>query len=250
MDLLKRWALPGFRHRPLNKPLREGDEHESGGQSVYSWDHLYDNFGPAVFSAPPARLYFARHGQSDYNARGLISGTTNSSLTSYGEEQARMLAAQLTSAVDMVYSSALLRARQTMDIFLAAHHGHVMAVRFDRRLNERSLGVLEKQPRHHVPAFAEGDLDYAPEGGESYRELARRCFSFLLDLRADLEPVSQHLPRALTVLIFTHVGPMRVFEAAAGRVSGAREMMALKLDNLTHRQVEYSKLTLPNFFRG
>ena len=65
-------------------------------------------------SSTPARIYLARHGKSMWNECGRIAGQLDPPLSALGRRQARSLAAVLReAAIDAVYSSSLLRARET-----------------------------------------------------------------------------------------------------------------------------------------
>ncbi len=67
-------------------------------------------------------LIFVRHGQSEGNARGVITGSLDLDLTDRGREQARLVGARLASEpVAAVYASTLRRAANT-GAAVAAHH--------------------------------------------------------------------------------------------------------------------------------
>lgn len=62
----------------------------------------------------PTRLVLVRHGQTDWNARGLLQGNADVPLDAIGRAQAQALAqAILGKTVDAVYSSPLARAYET-----------------------------------------------------------------------------------------------------------------------------------------
>ncbi len=61
-------------------------------------------------------VHLVRHGQSEYNALGRVQGHTNSPLTPRGRMQARAVGEALRDCkVSAIYTSDLLRARQTAD---------------------------------------------------------------------------------------------------------------------------------------
>lgn len=87
------------------------------------------------------RIYLARHGETDWNLEGRLQGGTDTALNATGRKQAQELAVRLRGlALDVVYSSALRRSRETADIA----RGAVPLVSLPG-LNERRLGKFEGQ---------------------------------------------------------------------------------------------------------
>ena len=62
------------------------------------------------------RITLLRHGQTDFNATGLLQGRVDNPLNSIGILQAQK-AAQMIGPVDRVISSPLKRAIQTSEVF-------------------------------------------------------------------------------------------------------------------------------------
>jgi broad specificity phosphatase PhoE len=116
-------------------------------------------------------------------------------LSEHGRAQAAALGswlAERATAIGHVWSSPYVRARDTVQLALAAadlpHR-----VTLDERLRDRELGVLDRltsvgiKKRH--PGEAErrrilGKLYYRPPGGESWADVALRLRSFLHDVEA------------------------------------------------------------------
>lgn len=132
-------------------------------------------------------MWLSRHGQSTWNALGLVQGHADAAvLTGLGARQAAACARMLARApVEAVYSSDLARAAQT-----AAPVGTALGlpVRLDARLRERCFGAAEGtasslfRPRWSgVAAGRVVDPDAAPPGGESVRELYERATSCARD---------------------------------------------------------------------
>lgn len=62
-------------------------------------------------------LYIARHGQTEWNAKGILMGQKDSPLTDLGVQQACDLAKELANVhFDAIFSSDLLRAQRTAQI--------------------------------------------------------------------------------------------------------------------------------------
>lgn len=94
-------------------------------------------------ATPPVRcLWLVRHGESTWNARGLVQGQIPfPTLTVLGQRQARQCANRLADEpVGMLVSSDLRRALQTAGPVARALDLQIVE---DSRLRERSLGVAE-----------------------------------------------------------------------------------------------------------
>ena len=86
-------------------------------------------------------LLLIRHGESTWNAEGIIQGWGDPPLSETGRAQARSLGLRLShqEGLDALYSSTLRRARETAEII-----GDLTGTspRFDDRLREGGIGVL------------------------------------------------------------------------------------------------------------
>ena len=89
------------------------------------------------------RIYLVRHGETDWNAEGLLLSRTDRPLNTRGEAQARDLAASLADiAWDRAFASPLVRARRTAEIALAAR-SDALTLTLDERLVEMDFGPYE-----------------------------------------------------------------------------------------------------------
>ncbi|MBM3545146.1 MAG: histidine phosphatase family protein [Alphaproteobacteria bacterium] len=146
--------------------------------------------------SPP--FYFLRHGESANNQLDIVNGWTDCALSEAGREQARGIAATIgDKGIGIVYSSPLIRARETAEIVAAAARACVIVV---EDLKERNWGVLESQPRSLVT-----DYFMVPEGAESWETYHGRVWGALSAL-----PVPQN------TLIVGHAGTMRVLRYSLG----------------------------------
>ncbi len=178
-------------------------------------------------------IWLVRHGESTWNALGLAQGhCDHARLTRRGEQQARVVAAQLRSRpIGALYASDLRRALQTAAP-LATALG--LPVTRDARLRERCLGVLEGTNAAAIHPTASGlrahrvvDADARPPGGESLREFYRRVAEFADDLPAlgDPAPWDPALgdpalgdpalgdPALADIAVVAHGGTLRVLNA-------------------------------------
>ncbi len=128
-------------------------------------------------------VWLVRHGESTWNARGLVQGQMDPGLSRAGRQEAaecaRTLAAE--SRPEALYSSDLRRA---LDSAAPIAEALGLEVRVDSDLRERSLGEAEGTPWPMLGAersgIAEGRVvapDAAPSDGESVRQLYERVAS-------------------------------------------------------------------------
>jgi broad specificity phosphatase PhoE len=136
-------------------------------------------------------LYFVRHGETDFNVAQRLQGRSQTVLNARGRQQARDCAGVLGDLVereqqrpaDYAYvASPLLRARESMELMRAALGLDAGAYATDDRLVEISYGEWEGSTLPEIEARDPGVLqrrardkwDFAPPGGESYRDVAAR----------------------------------------------------------------------------
>jgi broad specificity phosphatase PhoE len=147
-------------------------------------------------------LYYVRHGETDFNAEGRLQGRRDTELNSHGRLQAAesgsllrdLFARDQRAASDFAYvASPLKRARETMEIVRTTLALDPLAYTVDDRLMEISYGEWEGLTLPEIDARMPGTLagrerdkwDFAPPGGESYRELTRRIGEWYAALTRD-----------------------------------------------------------------
>ncbi len=229
----------GFRTRPDAQPSPWND------CRVLSWPELREVLSKPILLRSPVQLHLMRHGETVTNARAVVTGSQDVPLTVAGEEQARRIGPQLDRHYGLALHSTLSRSLQTLVLALEAGRIRADQVRGDPRLNERSLGVLELQPWRPVDEYAHGELYYAPEGGDSYAEVARRCLSLLINLVDDVATA-----RRERVLVSGHMGPMRILLGILEERSDPVEVLARSFNNTEVVRVSWSRLVLPGFLRA
>lgn len=89
------------------------------------------------------RLFIVRHGETEWNALGLLQGSSEIPLADAGREQARLMAAALARLVtpDAVLASSPLSRAHDTGLALGAALGVPVAI--DERLRERAYGPWE-----------------------------------------------------------------------------------------------------------
>lgn len=195
----------------------------SWSQEVRGWDDL------ALRGDDPTEaieITVFRHGETAANASGLVSGISDVPLTSRGRAQAQHLGGELHGYYDAAFHSPLLRSRDTLALATGAADCEVGSTHVDGRIVERSMGALEGAPSRPIAAYDEGDLGWAPPGGEPYVLVTQRILSFLRDLEACAGGSS-----GLRVLVSTHVGPMRVLLAILDEIASPATMMSAQYGN-------------------
>ncbi len=160
------------------------------------------------------RLIVARHAESEYNGKGLISAdpsSPRSPLTQHGRRQAQQLADRLgAERIDVSVTSGTLRAVQTAKIVASALSIPVVKTSL---LDDPPAGIFEDGP---VEVFAEWmsgcDPDaFVPGTSTSLRDSAQRYF----------DAVTMLLTRSeRTGLTIAHAPALRwIVQAAQGRTA-------------------------------
>lgn len=184
-------------------------------------------------------LYIVRHGETDWNIKGLMQGQTDVTLNQAGIKQAKELAKRLKNIhFNAVFSSDLLRARRTAEIISLERK---LAIKTTQILRERSFGKFE-------------GLSYKEYGNQlrkmfdKFEKLSiakKQKFKFHPTIESDEELLTRLTPLireiavaypGKNVLIVTHGGLMRAFLTHLGYISYERRR------NLVIRNTAYFKL--------
>jgi probable phosphoglycerate mutase len=156
-------------------------------------------------------ILLARHGETDWNSERRWQGHEDRPLNDVGRAQARELADSLADrAIDVVYSSDLVRAHETAQI-VADRLG--LPVEVDPGLREVDVGDWSGRVQSEIEGvdpegfrrWREGGKGW--NGGESYEEMGKRVVAAVLRL------AGRH-PGA-TLLVVTHGGSIRACRASA-----------------------------------
>ncbi|GAB2533072.1 histidine phosphatase family protein [Spirosoma aerophilum] len=154
-------------------------------------------------------IYLIRHGETDYNRRGVVQGSgVDSDLNDMGRAQAQaFFHAYQHVPFNKVYISGLKRTYQTAEPFIE------LGIPFEKLtgLNEISWGVMEgKAPgnldneyyRSLIEAWESGDSSRKTDGGESPDQVATRQ-------REAINTILAH-PEEEIVLVAMHGRAMRI----------------------------------------
>lgn len=166
-------------------------------------------------------FWFLRHGETDWNARGLSQGNVDIPLNAVGIAQAVRAAEALARtvgtprAIASIVASPLGRARVTAET-VAKVLG--LPVEIEEDLREVSFGVQEGQVMGGwFDDWVDGKL--TPEGAESFADLRARTVAAL----------DRALARPGPVLVVAHGALWRAFRQAAGLPANVRTPNALPL---------------------
>jgi len=147
-------------------------------------------------------VYYVRHGETDFNVEGRLQGRRDTTLNAHGRHQAAecggllrdLFARDRREATQFDYvASPLRRARETMEILRRTLGLDPLAYTTDERLMEISYGAWEGLTLPEIDGRDPGALamrsrdkwDFAPPGGESYRELTKRIGAWYAGLARD-----------------------------------------------------------------
>ena len=135
------------------------------------------------------KIYFIRHGETIWNKEKKIQGQSDIPLNEYGRELAYVTADAIKEIpFDIVYSSPLLRAKETAEILVENRN---LDIHVDPRLIEMSFGEgegeslpeIHSHPEMKLYNFIHNPGEYIPPtGGETFKELYERCKSFIEDV--------------------------------------------------------------------
>lgn len=156
-------------------------------------------------SEKEVRIYFVRHGETQYNIEKRMQGFCDSPLTDQGIAQAKAVGKGLADIeFKAVYSSESQRVLDT------ANHaiGHLnLPINPDSRLKEMNFGVLESLLESEIKErygnvlerlFTLNDLNMSAPEGESYSQLFTRTTSIINDI------VQKHKNEGGNILVFSH----------------------------------------------
>ena len=154
------------------------------------------------------RIYFIRHGETDWNVELRMQGHVDRPLNANGRVQAELLGRRFRpERVAAIYSSDLLRARQTAEplaraLGLGVRHEPALRERNFGRCEGMTIGEIAQAFAAEAEALGSGDPEHVPLGGESRRQHQERvlaCVEALVRVHAKQE-----------IVVVTHGGVLDV----------------------------------------
>ena len=166
-----------------------------------------------LISTEKMKLIMIRHcecignlGKDPWSLDAVRIGTMDLPLTDKGKKQSKKLAKKLSKTkIDVIYSSDLVRAKETAEEIAKSHKLHVI---YKKELRERNLGELTgltvKEIREKLKEIPGDPERKKPKGGESRLEFKERVEKFFKWL------VKKYGKENKTVVLVTHSGVIRV----------------------------------------
>ncbi|HEX9650402.1 MAG TPA: histidine phosphatase family protein [Cyclobacteriaceae bacterium] len=172
------------------------------------------------------KIYLVRHGETEQNRQGIVQGSgIDSSLNETGYNQARLFFEKYKDfSFDKVYTSALQRSVQSMELFIDSGVPHeklagLNEIHWGESEGKKFGGKNDKYYRELVGKWKSGMLDYPLPGGESPSDLKFRLSKALLyimsknDERQVLICMHGRAIRALLCIMLNYpLSRMEIFE--------------------------------------
>ena len=170
------------------------------------------------------KIYYVRHGQTDWNLeRKMQGGGTEKELNGTGIEQANETKKELENIkYDVIICSPMKRAKQTAEII---NQGKEVETIIDERIRERKLGELEG---HSITEEIEKkiwdyDLNYQIPNGENLHDFEKRILEFLEEIK------QKYIDK--TVLIVAHGGVAKVIKAHLFGMPESKKLSDISMKN-------------------
>ncbi|MFA5207675.1 MAG: histidine phosphatase family protein [Candidatus Paceibacterota bacterium] len=161
------------------------------------------------------RYFFLRHGQNNHQAKnnGLIynwpDGNPPYYLTEQGKEEAKLAGETLKKdKIDCLFSSDILRCRETAKIVAEAINYDIGKIIYDTRLRDLNWGAFGGKTKEEYWNFYNNDrtkaFDLAIPGGESWSQCQERMVKLLNEIEEEFEDKN--------ILIVSHGDPLWLLE--------------------------------------
>ncbi|HEX9906723.1 MAG TPA: 2,3-bisphosphoglycerate-dependent phosphoglycerate mutase [Propylenella sp.] len=169
-------------------------------------------------------LVLVRHGESEWNLKNLFTGWRDVDLSERGIEEARVAGRRLKERglrFDLAYTSALVRAQNTLKLMLEELGQTGLEEHRDQALNERDYGDLVGMNKDDARAkWGEEQVhvwrrsyDVQPPGGESLRDTAARVLPYYLTR------ILPDVMRGKRVLVSAHGNSLRALVMVLDRLA-------------------------------
>ncbi len=181
-------------------------------------------------------IYFARHGQTDWNIIGKVQGTTEIPLNETGIKQAEQLCEYFEKqhiSLNKVYTSHQIRAMQTARIVSDCFHLDYEAI---PGLEEMNMGTFEGHTWADIEALRPDELKRWNSNkryektpcGESYQMVLERLFRALDDIIEKHDPSSDQ-----NLLVISHGGVIMTLIAIKENIPFEESHLKISVPNAT-----------------
>ncbi|MBI2597460.1 histidine phosphatase family protein [Candidatus Daviesbacteria bacterium] len=151
-------------------------------------------------------IYVIRHGLTELNKKKVLNGQIDEPLAKEGIKQAEKALALIPETIQYIYSSPMMRAKQTAEIIASKLKRPVYLKKQLTEIHMGSIagkswdsfeGGLDLKKKHRSIQF-----DYRPLGGESVEQVKKRLILFLKQINNKYKD--------LEILLVTHGGIIRL----------------------------------------
>jgi len=160
------------------------------------------------------KYYILRHGEAVSNVRSVVSSSPEkfeNPLTDKGKRQIIQVAQKLKGkGIDLIFSSDLLRAKQTAEIIAKALK---IAQKFDKRLREIGFGNFNGKPLVNFQRQFKNERERITKSvlkSETYEKVSKRMSGFLEDI--DIKYKDKN------ILIVSHESPLWILRAKINKI--------------------------------
>ena len=178
------------------------------------------------------KIYIIRHGQTDWNKKGIIQGQKDIELNSVGIKQAKEKIKEFNNLnFDLIISSTLKRAMLTAKTISSEKETPII---YDDRLRERCFGDYEgKNADFNEDYLYDIKTNIKENNIESAKELYDRVSSLLNEIKEKYKKEK--------ILLVTHGGTTRAIEAYFYGVNEKNVMPPETIKNCEIREYTYKK---------
>lgn len=152
------------------------------------------------------KIYVIRHGKTELNKKRVVNGQIDEPLSPEGIEHTKSVIQQIPPSVKHIYTSSMLRTRQTAEIInsrlqcLISSHNELREIHMGALAGKSWKDMesgLKLKKKHRTIKF-----NYRPHGGESAEDVKKRISAFLKKIN------NKH--NDYEALIVTHGGIIRL----------------------------------------
>jgi len=148
-------------------------------------------------------IYVTRHGQTDWNKRNILLGSTDMELNSTGKSQALELNKKLKDiSFDYIISSDLKRAKETAQIITNNNPNLIL----NTKLRERNYGKLEGTTPENISLFWDVKTNINNYSVEPIKSFLTRIFD-------EMDKIINSHNSKDNILIVTHYGVVMAIDA-------------------------------------
>jgi probable phosphoglycerate mutase len=147
------------------------------------------------------KIYAIRHGLTEFNKKGIINGHLEDNLAPEGIEQAMIVAVSLPRNIKHIYSSSLLRTKQTANLLNSVLN---VPISYYDELKEVDFGSLSGQvfDEDRKKKHKSQQYDWRPERGESFEDVKKRVLKIFEKIKVESKDGE--------ALVVTHGGIIRL----------------------------------------